>query len=850
VTRVSQQSLHPRYFALCVGAALTAMLPLAGYLVAVLQLSGAQWRFLGLVACGLFLACTSIQTALDRPLLARIADVAGRAGDGSAGPTELRHAFAGIMSLPRRALVATLTWWAVAGCVLALCLALRFPGAPRSSPFVLLASLAASGVLAGILIALGTERLLGEPRRRVAERLEDPDEREALVREIPLRRKLLVSITGVMLLPIVLAVWLAQVYASRPFETFTVQRLEEQLERVLARTRREGLALPEAARIELAAPATWALLDGATGAPVQGAPDALYPLEVDAIRNATEARGNSLSLGSRNVFAWVGLPDGRVAVASTPWSVVRQDLPGPGWELAALVALGLAVPLAVAALVAGNVERAAGALQAEAARVASGDFSRGPVFESDDELGGLFRGFSRMQRALRATVGHIAAAADRVEATAGGLSAVGVQLGRVSDEQRSAIEQATSSMDRIRSEVHGVAQSARALAVSVEDSSGSVTELGAIGAQLEQTASRLSTQAHDVSASIEEVIRSLREVTQNTEALATATNETSVSMEQIASSMQQVDANAAETARLSSRVVMAAEEGRVRVQQTAQGMQQIREATQTAEAVIHSLGARAREIGAVVSVIDDVADETNLLALNAAIIAAQAGEHGRSFSVVADEIRDLAERVLASTKEIASLIKAVQSESANAVQAIERGARSVEGGVELSQQAGISLDEITQAARESGARIAEIVVAVREQTKSATHVARLMERVRVGVDHIQAAGREQDRGNEVVLRSSTVMRDVSRQVRGTTEQQGRGTARIRDSIEAVREVVGEVERSLHEQSTACQSALEFLTRVSSRTGASDEAARSMQSAMRDLQEQARSLREEAARFRV
>ena len=128
--------------------------------------------------------------------------------------------------------------------------------------------------------------------------------------------------------------------------------------------------------------------------------------------------------------------------------------------------------------------------------------------------------------------------------------------------------------------------------------------------------------------------------------------------------------------------------------------------------------------------IDDVADETNLLALNAAIIAAQAGDQGKAFSVVADEIKELADRVLENTQEIGALIRAVQDESQSAAAAMERGASRVKGGVDLAAEAGVALDEITAAARQSGDHIHGIVSAVKEQATASSHIVGLMERVR------------------------------------------------------------------------------------------------------------------------
>jgi methyl-accepting chemotaxis protein len=271
----------------------------------------------------------------------------------------------------------------------------------------------------------------------------------------------------------------------------------------------------------------------------------------------------------------------------------------------------------------------------------------------------------------------------------------------------------------------------------------------------------------------------------------------------MAASMRDVNENAERCADLSDQVVSVADQGSQIVQQTIDGMQAIREATATAERVIRGLGDRAGEIGAIVDVIDGVANETSLLALNAAIIAAQAGEHGRGFSVVAGEIRELATRVSSSTAEITNLIRSVQDESTNAIGAIERGSKSVANGVELSEQAGRSLIEITRVARSNKKLVEGIVHSVSEQTKATTHIVGVIEEVSSQAERIRAAAREQQQGNDVVLEQSHAMKEVARQVHRTADEQSRGTRLLVETVESIRSGLDTIATYVKEQTAGC-----------------------------------------------
>jgi twitching motility protein PilJ len=192
-------------------------------------------------------------------------------------------------------------------------------------------------------------------------------------------------------------------------------------------------------------------------------------------------------------------------------------------------------------------------------------------------------------------------------------------------------------------------------------------------------------------------------------------------------SMKQVSNNAEASAEAARRALDAAEQGNRAVRDTLEGMQRIRASVQATAKKIKSLGDRSLEISEIINVINDITEQTNLLALNAAIEAARAGEAGRGFAVVADEVRKLAEHSRSATKDIAALIKAIQAETNEAVVVMEEGTKEVEGGATLADQAGRALDAISSVVRQSAELVQEISLASKQQVRGTEGVAHAMQ---------------------------------------------------------------------------------------------------------------------------
>lgn len=200
----------------------------------------------------------------------------------------------------------------------------------------------------------------------------------------------------------------------------------------------------------------------------------------------------------------------------------------------------------------------------------------------------------------------------------------------------------------------------------------------------------------------------------------------STAINEIAQSIDHVSANAAESADVALRSVQIASNGADVVNRSIEGMDTIREQIQETSKRIKRLGESSQEIGNIVSLINDIADQTNILALNAAIQASMAGEAGRGFAVVADEVQRLAERSASATKQIETLVKTIQTDTNEAVISMEQTTSEVVRGANLAKDAGVALDEIQSVSNNLAKLIASISESAKLQSASAGHIATTM----------------------------------------------------------------------------------------------------------------------------
>jgi methyl-accepting chemotaxis protein len=483
-------------------------------------------------------------------------------------------------------------------------------------------------------------------------------------------------------------------------------------------------------------------------------------------------------------------------------------------------------------------------------KMAAGDLTIKATSRSSDEIGILAQAFNEMAGKLSALVSRFQANTKAISQITHELEETSSNIFKESQQQETAVEETSSSISEMGVSIQEVNNNVELLTRSANDTSSSIIEMDASISGVASNMDSLSGSIDVTSSSITQLISSIKKIAENIETLNEVTEGTASSLHELNTSVQQVEQNAQKSHTLSEKTSKEAEKGMESVNETMSGMKEIEASFVRLEEIVSRLSEKSESIGNIIKVINQVAGQTNLLSLNAAIIAAQAGEYGKGFAVVADEIKSLADQTASSTREIATLIKAVQDETANAVSAAAHGSESVQKGVNLSHQAGDILKVIIESSRTSTEMVNQIVKATQEQSNGIQGADQAMYRMKEMVQEINRATHEQERASREIMNASETMRTLGKQVKTSIQEQSNGSKLITRAADKVLVMIRQILNATQEQSKGSERIQHAIGVFKQTTNAGVRRATEMNQIVTTLSSDSKKLELEISRFKI
>lgn len=355
---------------------------------------------------------------------------------------------------------------------------------------------------------------------------------------------------------------------------------------------------------------------------------------------------------------------------------------------------------------------------------------------------------------------------------------IGVAFGDMAVNLRQLVGQVSDTARQVGSASEQLSASSSQASEGTAQVAMTVSEVAAGTARQTDSMNTATMMVNDVTQAINGIARGAQEQANAVARASTVTNELSQVIRQVATNAQTGAQGAEEAART-------AREGAGTIQETVKGMQSIKLKVDLSAQKVQEMGQRSDQIGAIVETIDDIASQTNLLALNAAIEAARAGEHGKGFAVVADEVRKLAEKSAAATKEIGTLISSIQVTVNEAVVAMNEGAMEVQAGVERADVAGKALDGILSVSETVNTRVEEIASASQQMEAAADELVSAVETVSAVVEENTAATEEMTASASQVMDAIESSASVSEENSAAVEEVGATAEEVSSQVEEV-----------------------------------------------------------------
>lgn len=409
-------------------------------------------------------------------------------------------------------------------------------------------------------------------------------------------------------------------------------------------------------------------------------------------------------------------------------------------------------------------------------QIGSGDLTHMARIYSLDEFGLLTRAFNDMSIKLKEVIVKIRDVTKDVGGIANTLSDTYNTIEKTSSREISGLKTAFGSISSALASIDDIAATMDSLATQYSDLTSALNQFTSSIGEVDNSAEKLAVSIGDISITIEEIVSSIKEVTKNISELSRYIEESNSSIHEIRLTTKEISQHAIDSSKLAETVVNESIDGLKSADITIDGIGKIKQTTDDIVRSINLLVKSSNQIAEVLDSINQIADKTNLLALNAAIIANQAGEHGKGFAVVAQEINDLAERTRISTTEIDRIVKSINAEMQKAKLAADAGIKAVEDGINFTRVTHKNLSIINDSTKNNHTVALSIEKMIKEQSITINTISEAQE----------------------------MLSKVSKQILAAMNDQVTGTSQINQTVEGIKELTNKLHLATSEQTKSIQ----------------------------------------------